>query len=393
MVPMDRAILMLLDGVGIGALPDADDYGDAGSNTLGNLARAVGGIEVPHLEHLGLGWIEQIEGVAKVRHPAGSFGKMKERSAGKDSISGHWEIAGIILREPFPTYPHGFPPEVVEPFGQAIGKNVLGNVPASGTEIIERLGREHLSTGSPILYTSADSVFQLAAHEDVVPVEELYRYCRIAREQLVGRHLVARVIARPFAGAPGSFRRTERRKDYSVVPPQQTLLDILLEHGESVVGIGKVDELFAGRGLSDRVHTVESREAIDATLRAMREIDRGLVFVTLVEFDMLWGHRNDCQGFKSALEAFDRRLPELLGLLGERDCLFITADHGNDPTTPSTDHSREYVPLLAAGPHIARGTDIGIRDSFSDLGASIAEALGVGPLPNGRSFFREVVYD
>jgi phosphopentomutase len=393
MVLMDRVILMLLDGVGVGALPDAHDYGDEGTDTLGNLARAVGGIEVPELERLGLGWIEQIEGVARVRHPAGSFGKMREQSAGKDSISGHWEIAGIILREPFPTYPRGFPPEVVEPFQRAIGRVVLGNVPASGTEIIERLGREHLSTGSPILYTSADSVFQLAAHEDVIPVEELYRYCRIAREQLVGAHLVARVIARPFVGTPGSFRRTERRRDYSVVPPQQTLLDILLEHGESVVGIGKVDELFAGRGLSDKVHTVESGEAIDAALRAMREIDRGLVFVTLVEFDMLWGHRNDCQGFQSALEAFDRRLPELLGLFGERDCLFITADHGNDPTTPSTDHSREYVPLLAAGPRIARGRDVGIRDSFSDLGASIAEALGAGPIPNGRSFFREIVHD
>ena len=389
---MDRAILMLLDGVGVGALPDADDYGDGGSNTLGNLARAVGGIDLPHLERLGLGWIEPIPGIERILQPQAAFGKMAERSAGKDSISGHWEIAGLVLSEPFPTYPNGFPPEIVEPFERAIGRKVLGNEPASGTEIIERLGPEHLSTGRPILYTSADSVFQVAAHESVIPVEELYRYCQLARDQLVGRHMVARVIARPFIGSPGAFRRTERRKDLSVPPPGETLLDLLVAHRYSVVGIGKVDELFAGRGITESVHTVSNDEALDAALAAMGRLDRGLIFVTLVEFDMLWGHRNDCEGFYAALRAFDSRIPEIVGLLRERDGLFITADHGNDPTTPSTDHSREYVPLLVAGPRIAQGRDLGTRETFADLGASIAEALGVVGLPSGKSFLTEVLH-
>ncbi len=386
---MNRAIIIVLDGVGVGELPDAHQYGDEGSNTLGNLSSAVGGLRLPNLERMGLGNIIPIEGVRPSPQPESSYGKMAELSPGKDSTTGHWEIAGLILSRPFPTYPDGFPKQVMESFEKAIGRGTLGNYPASGTEIIEELGEEHLRTRFPIVYTSADSVFQIAAHEEVVPIEELYRLCKIARDMLRGEHGVARVIARPFIGRPGSFERTERRKDYSLPPPGPTILDVLERDGYPVVGIGKIDDLFANRGLTKSLHSVENMACCDYILTAMKETQSGLVFANLVEFDMVWGHRNNPQGFAEALKAFDSRLPEILDLLTQDDLLFLTADHGNDPTTPSTDHSREYVPVLAWGAKVRSGVDLGTRHSFADLGATIGELFGV-TLPNGKSFLSRI---
>jgi phosphopentomutase len=385
----NRAIILLLDGVGVGELPDAADYGDVGSNTLGNLASACGGLELPNLERLGLGNLTAIEGVPPTREAEGCYGRMTEASRGKDSTSGHWEIAGVILKDPFPVYPEGFPRDLIEKFEQRTGKRVIGNRPASGTAIIEELGEEHLKEGSLIVYTSADSVFQIAAHEEVASPEELYRYCEIARSILTGEHGVARVIARPFRGKPGSFTRTDRRRDFSLPPPEETLLDILKERGLPVVAVGKVDDLFARRGLTKSYHSVHNMECVDYTLKAMRETETGLIFANFVEFDMIWGHRNDAKGFGQGLEEFDRKLPGLIGELREGDVVFITADHGNDPTTPSTDHSREYVPLIVTGPEVVGSLDLGTRQSFADLGATAAQIFGAR-LRNGTSFLEEL---
>ncbi len=385
----NRAIILVLDGVGVGQLPDAAEYGDTGSNTLGNLAGACGGLALPNLARLGLGNLAAVEGVPPAREPEGCYGRMAEASRGKDSTSGHWEIAGVVLREAFPVYPKGFPPDLIEEFERKTGRKVIGNRPASGTAIIEELGEEHLRDGSLIVYTSADSVFQIAAHEEVAAPEELYRYCEIARSMLTGEHGVARVIARPFVGEPGSFRRTDRRRDFSMPPLEETLLDVLKERGFPVLGVGKVDDLFARRGLTRSYHSVHNMECFDLTLTAMKEAETGLIFANFVEFDMIWGHRNDFHGFKEGLEDFDRRLPELLAEMHEGDVVFITADHGNDPTTPSTDHSREYVPLLAAGPEVMRSRDLGTRGSFADLGATVAQVFGA-KLRNGKSFLEDL---
>jgi phosphopentomutase len=325
-----------------------------------------------------------------VPDPAGAFGTMVERSPGKDTTTGHWEIAGVVLERPFPTYPDGFPPEVMEPFERAIGAPALGNVPASGTEIIERLGAEHLRTGSPIVYTSADSVFQIAAHVDVVPLERLYRMCRVAREILRGEHEVGRVIARPFEGRPGAFARTPDRHDFSVVPPQPTVLDSLAAAGREVRAVGKIADIFAGRGVTSSRPTRSNDDGVDAVVEELAVIDRGLVFANLVEFDSSYGHRNDPAGYATALEAFDRRLPEIVAALRDDDVLVVTADHGNDPTTPSTDHSREQVPLLVAGAPVAGGRSLGERPSFADCGATLADLLGVEPPPAGTSFAAEI---
>lgn len=386
---MKRAIIALLDGVGVGELPDAERYGDEGSNTLGNLSRAVRGLRLPNLERLGLGNIIPIAGVRASPQPSGSYGKMAELSPGKDSTTGHWELAGVVLERPFPLYPDGFPKGIIEPFEKAIGRRTLGNYPASGTEIIKKLGEEHLRTGFPIVYTSADSVFQIAAHEEVVPIEELYSFCETARSILKGEHAVARVIARPFLGEPGSFSRTEKRRDYSLPPPEPTILDLLKEKGYSVVGIGKIDDLFANRGLTRSYHSVVNMECCDHILTAMNETESGLIFANLVEFDMVWGHRNNPRGFGEALEAFDSRLSEIVDLLTSEDVLFITADHGNDPTTPSTDHSREYIPVLAYGEKIRSAVDLGTRESFADLGATIGDIFGIS-LKNGKSFLPDI---
>lgn len=384
-----RAIILLLDGVGAGELPDAADYGDAGSNTLGNLAKACGGLHLPNLGRLGLGNIMDIEGVLPSRNPGTCYGKMAEASKGKDSTSGHWEIAGIVLDKALPLYPEGFPSEIISEFERKTSRKAIGNRPASGTVIIEELGEEHMRDGSLIVYTSADSVFQIAAHEDVVPPTELYHYCEMARSILTGEHGVARVIARPFVGKPGSFRRTERRRDFSLTPPDDTLLDLLKKSGVPVIGVGKVDDLFAGRGLTESYHSVKNMECIDYTLNAMEKTSEGLIFANFVEFDMLWGHRNDVESFKSGLEQFDRRLPEVEDRMRSGDILFLTADHGNDPTTPSTDHSREYVPLIAFTSENRKSCDLGTRDSFADLGATVGEVFGI-ELKNGTSFLEEL---
>jgi phosphopentomutase len=386
-----RVIIIVLDSMGVGELPDAAEYGDEGSNTLANTAKAVGGLSLPHMQQLGLGHITAIEGVPPCDEPLGAYGRMAEASAGKDTTTGHWEMAGIYSPQPLPTYPNGFPKELIEEYERRIGRKTLGNYPRSGTVIIQELGEEHMRTGYPIVYTSADSVFQVAAHEEVIPLEELYRICQIAREMLVGEHAVGRVIARPFVGEPGNFTRTERRKDFSLLPPEPTLLDRLVAAGRPVMGVGKIEDIFAHRGLSQSVHSPNNMACVDQTLAYMKESQRGLIFTNLVDFDMLWGHRNNPQGYAGGLEAFDRRLPEIMGAMTAPDILFLTADHGNDPTTPSTDHSREYVPLLAYGSRVKPGVDLGTRETFADLGATVAELLGIEPLPFGTSFAEEIL--
>jgi phosphopentomutase len=384
-----KVVLVILDGVGIGALPDAGRYGDEGSNTLGNLARAVGGLNLPNLTRAGLGNIAPLEGVPSRAQPLADFGKMAEASPGKDSTSGHWEIAGLILEKPFPTYPDGFPPEVIEPFEKAVGREILGNKAASGTEIIKELGDEHVRTGKPIVYTSADSVFQIAAHTDVIPLEELYRISKIAREQLTGKHAVGRVIARPFEGPSGAYVRTPDRKDFSLCPPGPTLLDMLKDKGLKTISVGKVDHLFAKRGFTDTIHTRSNSEGIAQIIDQAASDVVGLVFANLVDFDMLWGHRNNTEGFRQGLEQFDKALPSIMEPLKGDDILVITADHGNDPTTPSTDHSREYVPLLVYGKNLWHGVDLGVRSTFADLGATIGEVFGV-KTEHGTSFLGEI---
>ncbi|TAJ07429.1 MAG: phosphopentomutase [Nitrospirae bacterium] len=383
---IQRVILIVLDGLGVGALPDAEAYGDAGSNTLAHVAEAVGGLHLPNLQRLGFGHIGEFAGLTKVSEPDACFGKMAELSKGKDTTVGHWELAGLVTDRPFPTYPKGFPAELIAAFEKAIGRKVLGNRPASGTDIINKLGEEHVRSGSPIVYTSADSVFQIAAHEEVVPVEELYRMCREARRLLRPPHQVARVIARPFSGEPGQFVRTVHRRDFALEPPSPTLLDQLKAAGHPVVGIGKIEDIFKGRGLTRSIHAATNEEGMLETSRVLETVPRGLIFVNLVEFDMLYGHRKDAKGYAQALTEFDYWLPNLLGGMRQGDVFFLTSDHGNDPAMPGTDHSREYVPLLAYGPRLARGVNLGVRQSLADLGQTIADALHVKRLPCGESF-------
>ncbi len=387
---MKKAILVVLDGVGIGELPDAFKYSDEGSNTLVNTAKALGGLNLPNMGKMGLSNIEEIPGIIKEDNPIALYGKMAEASPGKDSITGHWEIAGLILEKPFPVYPNGFPKEIIEAFEKAIGRKVIGNKPASGTEIIKELGEYHMKTGYPIVYTSADSVFQIAAHEDVIPVEELYKICEIAREMLQGDHAVARVIARPFAGSPGNFYRTPRRKDFSLPPFKPTLLDYLKQNYYDVIGVGKIEDLFAGKGLTLSFHQENNTEGINNIFKAWEKLREGLIFVNLVDFDMLYGHRNDPQGMARALREFDDALPDIMGLLSDFDLLIITADHGNDPITPSTDHSREYVPLLVYSPNFKRTFSLGIRRTFSDLGKTLADFFKVENDLCGESFLNKI---
>ena len=388
---VNRVILIVLDSVGVGALPDAETYGDTGSNTLANTAEALGGLSLPNMGRLGLGNIIPVKGVPPVDAPAGAYGKLGETSAGKDTTVGHWEIAGVCSLSPLPTYPQGFPPELIAEYERHIGKKTLGNYPASGTVIIQELGEEHIRTGQPIVYTSADSVFQVAVHEDVIPLLELYRICQIARELLVGEHNVGRVIARPFVGEPGSFVRTDRRQDFSALPPGKTLLDNVLKAGLEMMAVGKIEDIFAGQGIGRSMHTHGNMDGVDKTLDFMREDVPGLIFTNLVDFDMLYGHRNNPQGYGDALEAVDARLPEIESLLRPDDVLMLTADHGCDPTTTSTDHSREYVPLLVYGARIKPGVNLGVRDTFADIGQTIAEMLGVGPTSHGTSFMAEIL--
>lgn len=384
-----RVILIVLDSVGVGELPDAYKFGDEGSNTLGHVTEKTG-VELPNMGRLGLGNIIPLKSVPENPNAIGGYGKMAEKSAGKDTTTGHWEITGLFIEKPFPTYPHGFPEEIIKEFEKRIGRKVLGNKPASGTEIIKELGEEHVKTGFPIVYTSADSVFQVAAHEDVIPLEELYRICEIAREILKDDHAVGRVIARPFTGTPGNFVRTGNRRDFSLKPFEPTVLDMLKEEGYEVFAIGKIEDIFAGQGITEKNHTTNNDEGITATIKAMDDIKNGLIFTNLVDFDMLYGHRNDVEGYAKALKHFDNRLQEIMEKLTKEDLLIITADHGCDPTTPSTDHSREYVPLLVYSPLMAYGVNLGVRSTYSDVAATIAEIFKVGPTKHGTSFLREL---
>ena len=384
-----RAVILVLDGVGAGEAPDAAAYGDEGSNTLGNLARAVGGFSLPSLHALGLGNVLPLDGMPPLESPWAAHGTMRPRSAGKDSTTGHWEIAGIVLDRAFPVYPNGFPSDLLEEFSRRTSRPVIGNLAGSGTEMIDRFGEEHARSGAWIVYTSADSVFQIAAHENVVPLDELYAACRAARDMLVPPHDVSRVIARPFTGEPGAWHRTPNRRDFSIEPPRETLLDALAAAGIERRGVGKVDDLFAKRGI-EAMHTASNSEGISAIQRALGEMAGGLLFANLVDFDQRWGHRNDVSGFYEALREFDAALPGLLSHLKEDDLLFLTADHGNDPTTPSTDHSRERVPLLVLGGAV-KPCALGERDTFADLGATAAEWLGIGFRGAGRSFLPDLM--
>ena len=385
-----RAIVIVLDSVGIGELPDAVHYGDQGSNTLGNIATQVD-LKIPALAALGMSRILPLRGVAPALAPTGAFGRMAQRSAGKDSVTGHWELMGIVLDRAFPTFPQGFSPDLIARFERRIGRPVLGNVVASGTAIIDQLGAKHLETGRPIVYTSADSVFQIAAHEDIVPVAQLYEWCEAAYEITVTGLGLGRVIARPFVGQPGRFRRTSNRHDYAMPPVAETLLDRLTARGHQVTAVGKIHDLFAGRGIGRTYPTKSDDGGIDQVESLMHEQDHGLIFANLVDFDTLYGHRNDTPGYAANLERVDARLPGLISQLRADDLLVITADHGNDPTTASTDHSREYVPVLVTGPHVRAGVDLGTRASFADLGQTLADVFTVGPLLNGVSFLSAIM--
>ena len=385
-----RVIFIVLDACGVGELPDADLYGDVGSATIPHVAEAVGGLKMPNMERLGLGKIVPIKGVAGDVRSMGAYGKMAEKSPGKDSTTGHWEHFGVYLDRPFPVYPDGFPSDVMEMFSQKTGYGYLGNIPASGTEIIARLGDEHLRTGKLIVYTSADSVFQIAAHNDVIDVDELYRVCHICRDFLTGVHGVGRVIARPFTGTSGSYTRTEKRKDFSLPPPSPFVNQKLVEAGVEVLAIGKIYDIMAELGVTAVVKAAGNAACLDALEKAMKTCRLGLIMVNLVDFDMLWGHRNDYRSFAAGLEAFDRRLGPFLEMMHPDDLLLITADHGCDPTTPSTDHSREYVPLVAYYPQMPSDINLGTRSSFADTGKTIAEIFGMDyPFP-GKSFLPEI---
>lgn len=385
---MNRKVtLIVLDSVGIGALPDAKSYGDEGSNTLGNIAKAVKGFSLPNLEAMGLGNIDGMVGFDKNNNPSGSYGKCAELSKGKDTITGHWEIAGVILETPLNTYPEGFPREIIEEFESKIGRKTLGNVVASGTAIIEDLGEEHMRTGYPIIYTSADSVFQIAAHEEIIPITELYKMCEIAREMLVGDKMVGRVIARPFLGTnKGDFTRTSNRHDYAIEPFNKTMMEYISEANHSVMAVGKIKDIFTGKGVTDSITIKNNMDGVDKTLEFMKNDKKGLIFSNLVDFDMKFGHRNDVEGYAKALVEFDNRLPEIIDALGQEDILIITADHGCDPTTESTDHSREYIPVLVYGKNIKQSVNIGTRQCFSDIGKTILELLNVENELVGKSF-------
>ena len=387
--PFRRAFVIVVDSLGVGELPDAVAYGDEGSNTLGNIAAQVP-LRVPYLHALGISRVVSLAGLPPADAPLGAYGRMAEVSPGKDSVTGHWELMGLQLEEAFPTFPDGFPEGAMREYERRIGRRTLGNVVASGTQIIDDLGPEHIKTGWPIIYTSADSVFQIAAHEEIIPIPELYRICEIAYAQFVEGMGLGRVIARPFVGSPGAFRRTANRHDYAIPPYTDTLLDRLATARIPVLSIGKIADLFAGRGIGASVKTASDALGMDAFEGAVADAPPGLVFGNLVDFDAMYGHRNDTAGYAANLERFDERLGRLLPMIRDDDLLILTADHGNDPTTPSTDHSREFVPVLAFGPRVRAGVNLGERATFADLGQTIAEVFGVGPLACGRSFLADI---
>ncbi|HBF78142.1 MAG TPA: phosphopentomutase [Clostridiaceae bacterium] len=388
---MKRVILIVLDSVGIGELPDAALYGDEGSNTVGNISKAVGGLKLPNMQKIGFGNIDGIKGIDYEKNPSGCYGRCTEISKGKDTTTGHWEIAGLPLYDAFPTYPSGFPDEVVKKLEEAFGTKIIGNKPASGTVIIQELGDEHVKTGYPIVYTSADSVLQIAAHEEVIPLERLYELCRIARKIMTGKHAVGRIIARPFIGGNGKYTRTSNRRDFSLKPNKKTMLNYIMESGLDVCAVGKIEDIYAGCGITDAVHTKNNLEGIEKTIEYINKDNKGLIFTNLVDFDMLYGHRNDVKGYANALREFDAKLPQIISSMKDTDMLIITADHGCDPTTPSTDHSREYIPVLLYGKELKKNINIGTRKTYSDIGKTITDILNVKEDINGVSFAKDIL--
>lgn len=388
---MKRVVLIVLDSVGIGEMPDANLYKDEGSNTIGNISKKIGGLSLPHMERLGLGHIDGIKGINKAEKVIGSYGKCSETSVGKDTVTGHWEISGVILEKPLNTYPDGFPEDIIHEFEEKIGRKIIGNKVASGTEIIKELGDEHVRTGCPIIYTSADSVFQIAAHEEVIPLEKLYEMCTIARKMLVGKRTVGRIIARPFIGTSGDYTRTSNRRDFALDPFGKTMLEYIKEAGLNVMAVGKIEDIFNGKGVTDAVHIKNNMDGVNRTIEYLKTGKEGLIFTNLVDFDMLFGHRNDPIGYANALKEFDGRLEEILSYLNEEDILMITADHGCDPTTPSTDHSREYIPLLVYGKKIKAGVNLGTRSSFTHIGKTVLQILNIKNDLPGTSFYDKLV--
>lgn len=383
---INRVTIFVMDSVGIGALPDAKEFGDEGCNTLGHIAEKMESFKIPNLTKLGLGNIDGIEYIEEIESPIGSFGRSMEISNGKDTTTGHWEIAGLTIKEPFNTYPEGFPPHIIKEFEKRTGRKALFNKPASGTEIIEALGKEHMETGNPIVYTSADSVFQIAAHEAIIPIEEQYKMCEIARDILMGKDAVARVIARPFIGEPGSFERTPNRRDYSLSPFEPTVLDIAKKAGFEVRAVGKIIDIFNGSGITHDVHTVSNMDGIDWTIKWLNEDFKGILFTNLVDFDAKFGHRRNILGYGQAIEEMDARIPEILEAMKEDDLIIFTADHGNDPSYKGTDHTREYIPLLVYGKQVKKGVNLGTRKSFADIAATVSDLLNIDKTPDGESF-------
>lgn len=387
---INRVIWIVLDSVGMGALPDANKYGDENSNTIGHVAAFNNGLNIPNMVKMGLGNIDGIQNIDNCDAPVGCYGKLHEASNGKDTVTGHWEMVGIKSEIAFPTYPNGFPKDVIDEFEKLTGRKVIGNKPASGTVILDELGKEHMETGALIVYTSADSVFQIAAHEEIVPIEDLYKYCDIARKLLTGEHSVARVIARPFLGTEGNFTRTPNRRDYALLPPHKTTLDMLKDKNLRVMGVGKIEDIFSGQGITDAVHTKSNMDGVDKTIDYMKEDNSGLIFTNLVDFDMKWGHRNDPAGYGKGLEEFDARLPEIFDNMKDTDVLFITADHGCDPTVPGTDHTREYVPFLAYGKALKENVNLGTKAGFFSMGQTICDIFDAEKIKNGESFLNEI---
>ncbi len=388
---INRVVLFVLDSVGIGALPDAEKFGDVGVNTLGNIAKSTDDFKIPNLKKMGIGNIEGVDAIEATEKPIAAFGRSLEASNGKDTTTGHWEIAGLYIEQPFKTYPDGFPKHIIDEFEQKTGRKVLCNKPASGTVVLDELGEEHVRTGNPIVYTSADSVFQIAAHEEVIPLEELYNMCQIAREMLMGEDQVARVIARPFVGTPGNYQRTSNRRDYSIKPYDKTVLDFAKEAGLEVKAVGKIVDIYDGEGITEDVHTKDNMDGVDQTIKYLKESFEGILFTNLVDFDAKYGHRRDVAGYRKALEEVDARLPEIMSSMKASDLLIILADHGNDPAYIGSDHTREYIPILIYGEQVKAGANIGTRKTFADVAATVSDILNIPATPYGTSFKSEIL--
>ncbi|AUN15358.1 phosphopentomutase [[Clostridium] sordellii] len=388
---MSRVIWMVIDSVGIGALPDSEKFGDVNVNTLGNIVKAYKDIQLPNMIKLGLSNIDGIDSLDSIDNPIGSFGRASEVSKGKDTTTGHWEMTGVLVETPFKTYENGFPKEIIDEFERKTNRKVIGNKPASGTAILDELGEQQMKTGEVIVYTSADSVFQIAAHEEIIPLEELYKMCEIAREIMMGENAVARIIARPFVGKPGAFERTSNRRDYSLSPFEDTVLDTIKKSNLDVIGVGKIEDIFNKQGITEAIHTKDNMDGVDQTINYMKKENKGLIFTNLVDFDSKYGHRRDVEGYKKALEEFDARIPEIIDNMKDDDILIINADHGNDPTYKGTDHTREYIPVLVYGKNINKGYNLGTRKSFADIGATVADILNVDLPKHGESFKSEIM--